>query len=172
MMLARQLDGVIVIAGADRYLSGRLAEHHLGATVHVLDDGFQHFRLDRDVDIVLVSAADLRDARTLPSGPLREPADVLTAAEAVVWVDGETPVDISGVPVFHARRSMGKTVFEGDGDLHSEGLPVFAFAGIASPETFFEGLRTSGHEVRGVRSFHDHHPYSPRDLKTLIAEAR
>ena len=71
----------------DRYIAGRLAEHHLGATVHVLDDGFQHLQLDRDVDIVLVAAADLAGGPTLPSGRLREPADVLVAADAIVAID-------------------------------------------------------------------------------------
>ena len=54
LMLARQLEGVSVLVCPDRYLAGRLAEHHLGATVHLLDDGFQHFRLHRDADIVVV----------------------------------------------------------------------------------------------------------------------
>src|SRR6478736_770134 len=54
LMLARALDGASVCVSPDRYLSGRLAERALGATVHVLDDGFQHLQLDRDIDIVLV----------------------------------------------------------------------------------------------------------------------
>ena len=79
-MLARQLPGAIVLRVADRYLAGRLAEHQLGATVHVLDDGFQHLQLDRDVDIVLVAAAPISPtAATLPRGRLREPPTSLVA---------------------------------------------------------------------------------------------
>ena len=58
-MLARQLDGVSVLVSPDRYLAGRLAEHQFGATVHVLDDGFQHLQLDRDVDLVIVGRDDI-----------------------------------------------------------------------------------------------------------------
>ena len=87
-MLARQLPGVSVLASSDRYLAGRLAEHHLGATVHVLDDGFQHLQLDRDVDLVIVAGEDLEaDARTLPGGRLREPPDTLLAADAILAAD-------------------------------------------------------------------------------------
>ncbi len=102
-MLARQLPGAIVMVSADRFIAGHLAEHHLGATVHLLDDGFQHLQLDRDIDIVLVAAADLAGGPTLPSGRLREPADVLVAADAIVAIDdGDVPA--SHGPVFRARR--------------------------------------------------------------------
>src|SRR4029453_15234077 len=81
LMLARQLPGVPVLVSSDRYLAGRLAEHHFGVTVHLLDDGFQHLQLDRDLDLVIVSRDDLDPrTRTLPSGRLREKADALIAA--------------------------------------------------------------------------------------------
>ena len=73
LMLARQLPGACVLSCPDRYLAGRLAEHHLGATVHVLDDGFQHLQLDRDVDLLIVARDDLARSATLPAGRLREP---------------------------------------------------------------------------------------------------
>ena len=76
-MLARQLPGVPVLVASDRYLAGRLAETRLGCTVHVLDDGFQHFELERDVDLVLLSPEDVERPVTLPSGRLREPIDVV-----------------------------------------------------------------------------------------------
>jgi tetraacyldisaccharide 4'-kinase len=161
-MLARQLEGAIVVAGSNRYVSGRLAEHHLGATVHLLDDGFQHFQLDRDADIVLISEADLRDGVTLPSGRLREPPDVLVAADAFVFLD-DVDVHVHDVPIFRARRSNGTC-------LTSE--PVFAFAGIAGPQSFFEMLSADGYDVRGARGFADHHPYSSDELERLTAEAK
>ncbi len=73
LMLARALPGVPVLVAADRYLAGRLAERQLGATVHLLDDGFQHLALARDVDLLLVAEEDLTD-RMLPAGRLREAA--------------------------------------------------------------------------------------------------
>ena len=75
LMLARQLDGVAVLVSSSRYLAGRLAETPVRRTVHVLDDGFQHLDLDRDVDLVVVAREDLERPDTLPFGRLREPLD-------------------------------------------------------------------------------------------------
>ena len=83
LMLARMLPGVPVLVGPDRYLSGRFGEERLGVTVHLLDDGFQHVALFRDVDLLLVDADDLTDA-VLPAGRLREPLSVARAADAVL----------------------------------------------------------------------------------------
>ena len=79
LMLARHLPGVAVLVCPDRYLAGRLAEQHLGATVHVLDDGFQHLQLARDVDLLIVGDEDLERPRVLPCGP---PARAARAARA------------------------------------------------------------------------------------------
>lgn len=173
LMLAHQLDGAIVMSGADRYVSGRLAEHHLGATVHLLDDGFQHFALDRDVDIVLVSSADLGVTATLPAGPLREPADVLVAADAVVCVDEDAVVDIPHAPVFRASRENGPMVFdETCGTPPPAGAPVFAVAGIADPLPFFEAVRAAGWQVVATRVFTDHYPYTRSDVEGVAAAMR
>src|SRR4029079_673005 len=75
LMLARQLEGVAVLVSSSRHLAGRLAEHHFGCTVHVLDDGVQHFAVARDADLVIVSSKDVERPATLPPGRLREPLD-------------------------------------------------------------------------------------------------
>lgn len=171
-MLARQLEGAIVVSGTDRYLSGRLAEHHLGATVHLLDDGFQHFQLDRDADIVLVNRADLNGARTLPSGRLREPPDVLIAADAIVTLDPDVAIDTPHAATFRATRVTGGAVFEG----HERPVPprsrVLAFAGIADPEAFFEAVKRAGWDVAATQTFRDHHPFSRRDVAGLFDRAK
>lgn len=82
-MLARKLPGVPVLVSADRYLSGRLAERRFACTVHLLDDGFQHLQLARDVDLVAISRADLEE-RVLPLGRLREPLSAARAADALL----------------------------------------------------------------------------------------
>ena len=93
LMLARMLPGVPVLVGADRYLSGRFGEERLGVTVHLLDDGFQHVALFRDVDLLLADAADLTD-RVLPAGRLREPLSAARAADAVLTIDaGEERIE-------------------------------------------------------------------------------
>jgi tetraacyldisaccharide 4'-kinase len=175
LMLARQLPGVSVLCCSERYLAGRLAETHLGATVHVLDDGFQHLQLDRDVDLVIVAGEDLADdARTLPSGRLREPPDSLLAADAILATDeavlarGPSPRH-SPLEVFKMRRLMGAPRSEEQGATSGR---VFAMAGIARPGDFFEGLRASGCDVAGTRAFRDHYRYSRRDLDRVFREAR
>ncbi len=166
-MLARQLPGVIVVTSTDRYLAGRLAEHQLGATVHVLDDGFQHFQLDRDADVVLVAGADL-DGVTFPSGRLREPPDVLVAADAIVAL-GEGISAGAHRAVFRVRRTNGAPVF--DGPPPSPGGAVFAVAAIADPEPFFSALEDAGLRVAGRTAFRDHHPYSTRDVQKIFSDA-
>jgi tetraacyldisaccharide 4'-kinase len=165
-MLARQVPGAIVAVSPDRYLAGRLAEHHLGATVHVLDDGFQHFQVDRDIDIVLVTAEDLT-AETFPRGRLREPPDVLVAADAIVALD-DAEVPPGHAPVFRARRRIGRIVFAGPSPTPA---PVLALAGIADPAGFFTTLRETGLEVAATRAFRDHHPYTPHDVARIFDEA-
>ena len=150
-MLARHLHGAIVISGANRLASGRFAEDHLGATVHVLDDGFQHFKLDRDADIVLVNRADLEHPRTLPWGRLREPPDVLVAADAIVSLDPTLSINAPHAVVFQSRRVVAPAVFEG-GSVRP-GSRVLAVAGIAEPEPFFASLTHAGWELAGTRTF-------------------
>jgi tetraacyldisaccharide 4'-kinase len=168
LMLARQLAGVAVLSSSDRYLAGRLAEHHLGATVHVLDDGFQHLQLDRDVDLVIVAGEDLEaQARTLPGGRLREPPDALLAADAVLAADedvfalGPKPRH-AAFEIFRLRKMLGE-------------VPAgrsLAAAGIARPERFFADLRAAGHALAGTMAFRDHHRYSARDVERLFRAAR
>jgi tetraacyldisaccharide 4'-kinase len=166
-MLARQLPGASVLASADRYLAGCLAEHQLDATVHILDDGFQHLQLERDIDILLIGRDDVARPTTLPSGRLREPLDTLVAADAIIAVDDE--VEIAGVnhavPLFRATRTLATPAIAVDG-------PVLAFAGIAMPQAFFDGLAGLGIDVRRAIPFRDHHRYSGRDVERIFAEAR
>jgi len=172
LMLARQLDGAIVMSGPDRYLSGRVAEHHLGATVHVLDDGFQHFQLDRDVDIVLVGEGDLT-GRTLPGGRLREPADVLVAADAIVGIHDGLRITAPHAAVFAARRLVAPVVFEETGGRPpAHGAPVLALAGIADPARFVDALTGAAWKIVATRTFRDHHPYSSRDVAEIFSAAR
>ena len=82
-MLARAVPRAAVLVSSSRYVAGRIAESRLGCTVHVLDDGFQHFDLMRDVDL-LVAHDESENPRTLPFGRLREPLDAASAADALL----------------------------------------------------------------------------------------
>lgn len=183
LMLARQVPGASVLACADRYLAGRLAEHHLGATVHVLDDGFQHLQLDRDIDILILGRDDVEQPVTLPGGRLREPLDTLIAADAIVTADdGLLVPDVvhdneAGIPVFRARRELGP-VQGVQGNVRDvvhcvdRAEPVFALAGIAYPGRFFDDLRRAGWTLAGTRAFADHQRYTPAHVSTVVREAR
>jgi tetraacyldisaccharide 4'-kinase len=163
LMLARRLEGVAVLAASSRYLAGRLAEHHFGCTVHVLDDGFQHFYLHRDADVVLVAAEDLANAGTLPAGRLREPIDAASAADALVFLDGaDGSLIAAGRPCWSARRKLDE-VPRG---------PALAVAGIANPQAFFDAVRAAGCALAGEMRFADHHRYSRADLRRISDRAR
>ena len=169
MMLARQLPGVIVLTCADRYKAGRLAETELGATVHLLDDGFQHLKLDRDLDLVIVGREDIEHPVTLPAGRLREPLDTLIAADAVLTQDDEVVIETAGLdlPVFHVRRETPTD--RGMSAAAAQGQPVLALAGIAGPQRFFGDLQAAGWNVVDTMRFRDHHRYDTDDI-VFIAE--
>lgn len=168
LMLARQLPGVPVLVSPDRYLAGCVAEHHFGTTVHVLDDGFQHLQLERDVDLVIVGREDVEDPRTLPAGRLREPLDVLLAADAILTSDDDVevrPAEVD-IPVFRVRRQTSVPAPE------ERAAPALALAGIAAPARFFDELRGAGWNIAGVLKFRDHHVYSRRDVNKIWRDAR
>ena len=165
LMLARQLPGVSVLVCRDRYRAGRLAELELGATVHILDDGFQHLRLDRDIDLLVVGHEDIAHPVTIPGGRLREPLDTICVADAVLRADDDVVIRVDGaeMPVFGMRRSALPAP--------PDDRPVLAIAGIASPERFFRDLRASRWNVAHTIGYRDHHRYSSRDVAHLAAEA-
>ena len=179
LMLARQLDGVAVLVCADRHLAGRLAEHHFGCTVHVLDDGFQHFALRRDADIVIVARDDV-GGRTLPAGRLREPIDALASADAFVTLgDVDLPSEAGGrpernQPTWRARRRQ-QPVRAADPTSPAPDPAagrILAVAGIAEPDGFFADLRAAGWTIARDLRFRDHHRYSRSDVDAIVSAAR
>ena len=178
LMLARQLEGVSVLVSPDRYLAGYLAEHRLEATIHVLDDGFQHLQLDRDIDILIIGREDVARPITLPGGRLREPLDTCIVADAIIAADDDVEIDVRGmeIPIFQVTRAIGTPVWSG-GRNHGDPLSaaplgsVLAVAGIASPERFFEDLRKAGYSLVERLAFSDHHPYSSSDVRRIFLRA-
>lgn len=170
LMLARQLPGASVLVCEDRYLAGRLAEQHLGATVHVLDDGLQHLQLDRDVEIVILGREDVQRPATLPFGRLREPLDTMIVADALL-VEPGVEIEASSVPahVFRTRRRMGDPIREAG---ECPAGPAVAVAGIASPSAFFAELESAGHRLARRMAFPDHHRFSRKDIAAMASEVR
>jgi tetraacyldisaccharide 4'-kinase len=181
LMLARSVPGAIVSVSPNRYLAGRLAECRVGSTVHLLDDGFQHFELERDVDLLVIDPADLADPRPLPFGRLREPLEVARLADAAI-VSAATPSEAEdagrrlGVArVFRAVRSAeAPRLIEPAGRVvtPAAGTRVLAVAGIARPARFFAELKEAGWVVTGELPFPDHYRYAARDVERIVRAAR
>ena len=191
-LLALNLPDVPHHVGADRVLTGRAAVDR-GADVLVLDDGFQHARLKRDLDIVLFDALDpFGGGRVLPAGLLREPLEVLSRAGLVCITRGqlvpredveilrgilrdrcpdaphvELATDAQGwepLPCPPGVQSCAPESFSGKRAL--------VFAGIGNPSAFFLTLRAMGLEIAETVRFPDHHPYTSADLASIGARAR
>ena len=187
---APALEGAVVAVAADRFLAGRLAETHLGATVHLLDDGFQHLPLMRGTDLVVISAADLETPVVLPAGRLRERLSAINFADAVFLVDvsaesREWLLARHSIPrVFTVRRRLGPVCLVPQAHPRGRVGPVtgpktlapggrvFAVAGIARPGRFFDDLQRAGHQVVATRVFSDHYRYTHRTVERFQAEAR
>src|SRR5204862_6258818 len=177
LMLARSLPGVGGFVGADRYLCGCLAERRFGATVHILDDGFQHLQLARDVDLLLAPEEDLTD-RPLPAGRLRERLQAARAADAVLVTAGyDSAADRVGRAlgvdtVYRVTRTIGAPR-EIAGARESVVVPpasrVFVVTGIARPDRFVADVVAAGWEVTGLLTFRDHHRFDARDVGRIAA---
>ena len=168
LMLAEALDGAIVVVHADRSRAGVVAES-LGATVHVLDDGFQHLRLHRDVDIVMLDPGDL-DGRVVPAGRLREPVDALASAQGIVVIGGArndrsaaslAVAEFSDAWVFSALRHVAGPPSA------LTGARSLLVSGIADGTQLSQGVAAAGWNLVGERAFKDHHRYSTADVDEI-----
>ena len=180
LMLAHALPGVIVLVGSNRYLSGCLAERTLGATVHILDDGFQHVELERNADLLLVAEEDLTD-RPMPAGGLRERVSAAATADAALVTAGyDTAAERIGrmmaiSTVFRVTRTIGAPHMI-TGTRESVVVPpqsrVFVVTGIARPDRFITDVVGAGWDVSGTMTFRDHHRFHASDVRRIGASAR
>jgi tetraacyldisaccharide 4'-kinase len=181
-LLRERLGGKVQLGvGADRYKSGMVLARH-GVDWFVLDDGFQHLKLPRDADIVLVDATDpFGGGMVLPAGRLREPLSALRRADIVV-ITRSVQAPSSAIeaiicrhtssPIFYATTRLERVLRLPRLDVS---LPqqdwrkvrFLAFCGIGNPAAFFEDLRTWGFQVVQQRSFLDHHAYTAREAAQL-----
>ena len=171
LLIARET-GVPVYVAAERHDAGLLAEAEAPVSeksaVHLLDDGFQHRQLYRDVDILLLDQHDWRDS-LLPAGNLREPMRAARRATVIAVPAGNPEFEAAlrawgwQGPIWRLHRKMEVPAVDG---------AVVAFCGIARPQQFFAGLEATGLRIAIRRAFPDHHCYSANDLKHLVAVAR
>lgn len=188
-LMAERLPGVPVVVGANRLAAGSLAVERFAPDVVVLDDGYQHLKLKRDLDVVVVDCgAPPQNSRLLPRGPLREPVSALGRADVLCLTHLDRCEDVGrikqrlwqihpGVPILEGRHRpvalrplRAPTRDMGLGFL--EGKSVFALSGIANPGSFRDLLEGWGCGVAGHAAFPDHHAYTPEDLTAVFREAK
>jgi len=188
LLLATNLLGVAaVVCNSNRSAAGQWAIDNLRSEVFVLDDGFQHLQLARDLNIVTIDATNPWGGGMLPYGHLREPLSGLARADCVLLTrTEEEPTDLASLttslqkivgqtPIFRSRMcASGLRRLNGAAvdDVSAISQPVGAFCGVGNPMSFFNHLRREGHELAFERAFPDHYNYQQSDVDNLVVEAR
>ena len=171
-------------AGSDRVRTSRFLISKFNPDIIILDDGFQHRRIIRDLDIVLIDAQDyinnkFKNLFTLPSGNLRENIYNLNRADIIIQNDKSGNLKlISGLSEFSAElisirykseyfMDFKNSIFK---DTECRGKRAFIFSGLADNQSFFDQINQSGMILKGFRNFPDHHDYKLSDIDSLISE--
>jgi tetraacyldisaccharide 4'-kinase len=185
-LLAKSLPGIPVIVSKKRYKGGLLAHDKYNCDFYILDDGFQHVVIERDLDLVLMDASNpFGNERLLPYGPLREPVEHLNRADAFMLTrfSGQSSArksmtrlkdNFPSKPVFWSDHIPQSVVLPNKNEVHDadflKGKRVVAFAGIASPEKFKETIMNLGAEPVFFKAFGDHYPFQTLDILRLIKQ--
>jgi tetraacyldisaccharide 4'-kinase len=188
-LLARQCAGVRVVVDEDRYRAGQWLEQQTMVSAFILDDGFQHLGLARDLNLLLIDATEpLDEDEIVPFGRLREPLTSMRRADAVIVTRADQPFDQAAVktmiaqycgqatPVFYAYHDLTGLRRLGSGEVIKPGTlmrrRVAAISGIARPERFIADLRHFGMSIALRCDFVDHHRYRREELLELVGRAR
>lgn len=178
-----ELENVVRLAGPDRVVLARKALEAYRADIIILDDGFQHYRIQRTLDVVTVDATNpFAGGHLLPRGLLRERPSALRRADVVVLTrtDQASPgaLDALRERIGPAAEAVHRPVHvrslwnrKQQGLEWLRGRPIYAFCGLGNPEAFRRTLESLGAHVVKFRAFPDHHPYAPGDLLRMNAEA-
>jgi tetraacyldisaccharide 4'-kinase len=182
LMKAHLGERVAFGVGADRYARGQELARQ-GVDWFVLDDGFQHLQLARDVDIVMIDATiPFGGGHLLPAGRLRESRTALARAGVIVITRSNHSPAVeaavrrdSDAPIFYARTELDSVSAPFHPHLTEQEArekKLFAFCGIGNPQAFIADLRDWGFQIVGHRFFRDHHRYFPQDIREIEAAAR
>jgi tetraacyldisaccharide 4'-kinase len=188
VLLARKLPSIPVLISKDRYAIGAMAVREFGSELLLLDDGYQHLSLKRDLNVLLIDAKrPFGNGRLLPLGPLREPFEAIDRADLIVITrcSEHSPGDelieslrgiVPGKPVVYSRHLPDKVLFPDTGEVYPphilEGRNVMAFAGIAYTEDFFEMITGLGAHMVGFKGYPDHYLYDSSDVEELASWSR
>jgi len=185
LMRSRLQNRVIFGVGKNRFAEGHRIESHQAIDIFLLDDGFQHLPLARDLDIVLMDASrSLGGQPLLPAGPMREPISAVARADVIVFTRTENALGAKEaiqrfwkLPIFAASTVLlGFRCLGREGPLQSvTGLgsgPFFAFCGIGNPGAFVRDLQRWGAAPAGHMFFADHHRYTLEDVRAIEQAAR
>ena len=187
-MLAQTLEGVPIAVDRDRFTAGKLLEKQFGELVHILDDGFQHLRLRRNLNILLIDGTDpFGNGHLIPKGKLREPFSAIARADLVVITRGHLTTDGDAIErqVRKHHPSVSIAYFYHDAvdvrDLASqESLSLRAFAnsrvvvlaGIGNPTVFLQDLAHYQIKVVDHFFFRDHHKFTQQELDIALTRSR
>ncbi len=186
VLIASAVPGLPVVVCRDRFEAGVAAHERFASDIVILDDGFQHIRLKRDLDIVLIDAADpFGNRRLFPAGILREPVSALKRADAVVITGSDRAADLEPLKrtiaahtdarLFTSRLLPKNLVEIMTGRVMNldalQGAEVLALCGIARPASFLSVLGSLGAVVKEQAVFPDHYEYTGRDLANLFRTA-
>ncbi|WP_321372062.1 tetraacyldisaccharide 4'-kinase [uncultured Desulfuromusa sp.] len=173
-LLAKRNPRCSVIIAKKRIHAMKVLEQHEESDVIILDDGFQHRAVKRDVDLVLLDASrPLGNGWPLPAGNLREFPDALKRADFILMSRSKLPTsdDFMGYKVYNSEHQLADIAVDLDGDRvpvdQLKGLKLLAFAGIADPESFFSSLEKIGLSLTKRLSFTDHTEYRTQILEQL-----
>jgi tetraacyldisaccharide 4'-kinase len=189
LMLARAMPDVPIVIDKNRYESGMLAQQELDAEVIVLDDGYQHLALERDLNILLLDATDpFGGFEMVPFGRLREPLYGLKRADVVIITRADKAFDQAQtlaiikyfcgdkIPVMYFYSTIVSLRLLRSGDIYDAsefvGWNVIALCGIGNPQAFSEDLLQIGMSISAEKFFPDHHPYRQEDLDKIVQAAR
>ncbi|HQB39444.1 MAG TPA: tetraacyldisaccharide 4'-kinase [Deltaproteobacteria bacterium] len=178
-LLASSVPGLMVVIGADRHAAGQLAMQALQPDIFILDDAFQHLKLHRDLNILLMDyQRPLGNGWSLPAGLLREPsgaqsrADLLIRTRAPEHGEADIPTAAGKAVLTASHRLSGLVPLSGGPLLEFDrfkGRKVLAFAGIAEPEPFFQALAEQGLQIVARIPFADHATYDEKQTDQLTA---
>lgn len=177
--LTTSVPGLMAVIGTDRYAAGLLAQERLNPDIFILDDGFQHLRLHRDLNILLMDCrTPLGNGLVLPAGLLREPKSALKRADLVIYTrcsGSEAPTVHGDIPSCRAAHCLAGVELLPGGERQQftvlGGRKGIAFAGIAAPDAFYALLRAEGVTLAATVSFGDHTEYGETEVTRLL-EAR